>query len=93
MPRRWTDRTQRPLRFYARLELGVALIGIATTFSLAHTGPLFATLETQSRWLAWALIFVMVGAGPFLMGGTLPAIVRSLQFHVMALRRTGRAEF
>lgn len=76
---RWTDRTQRPLLFYAALELGIALIGVATTFALAHTAPLFATLEARSRWLAWALLFVMVGAGPFLMGGSMPAIVRSLQ--------------
>ena len=35
-------------------------------------------LEAKSSLLAWALVFVLVGAGPFLMGGTLPAIIRSL---------------
>lgn len=77
----WADRAQRPLRLYSMLELGVALVGIATTIALAHTAPLFATLEMKSGLLAWALVFVMVGMGPFLMGGILPAIVRSLQLN------------
>jgi spermidine synthase len=75
---RVADRARRPLRLYAALEVGVALVGIATTVALAHTAPLFAKLEAQSTILAWAVLFVMVGAAPFLMGGTLPAIVRSL---------------
>ena len=76
---RLVDRTRRPLLFYATLELGIALIGVATTVALAHVAPVFANLETKSRVLAWAMVFVIVGAGSFLMGGTLPAIVRSLQ--------------
>jgi len=75
---RLVDRAERPLRLYAALEIGVALVGVATTLALAHTARLFATLEGRSGLLAWALVFVMVGAAPFLMGGTLPAIVRSL---------------
>lgn len=78
---RLTDRSRRPLLFYATLELGVALIGMASTFALAHTASLFATLETKNVVLAWALVFVIVGVGPFLMGGALPAIVRSLQLN------------
>jgi len=75
---RLADRTRRPLRLYASLEIGVALVGIAITIALPHTAALFAQLETKSSLLAWTLVFVMVGAAPFLMGGTLPAIIRSL---------------
>jgi spermidine synthase len=76
---RWVDRVQRPLRVYAGLEIGVALVGISMTVALAHTAHLFATLEERSAVLAWGLVFLMVGVGPFLMGGTLPAMVRSLR--------------
>jgi len=76
---RWVDRVQRPLRFYAALEIGVALVGVLITLALAHSARLFAILEAQSPVLAWGLVFLMVGVGPFLMGGTLPAVVRSLR--------------
>ena len=74
----WVDLAQRPLRVYAALEFCVALIGVLVTIALSNTAALFVTLEAQSRVLAWGLIFLMVGVGPFLMGGTLPAMVRSL---------------
>ena len=73
------DKVKRPLVLYSVLELGVALIGIIMTFLLPRTASLFAQLETESSVLAWSLIFLMVAIGPFLMGGTLPAIVRSLE--------------
>lgn len=76
---RFVDRVQRPLRLYATLEMGVALVGVLVTMTLSHTAALFVTLEEQSGVLAWGLIFLMVGVGPFLMGGTLPAMVRSLR--------------
>ncbi|MDH4185918.1 MAG: fused MFS/spermidine synthase, partial [Nitrospira sp.] len=76
---RLADRAQRPLRLYAGLEIGVALVGVVMTILLAHTAPLFATLEERSSLFAWGLVFLMVGVGPFLMGGTLPAMVRSLR--------------
>ncbi len=76
---RWADRLTRPLRFYAALEICVALTGVLVTMALAHTAAPFASLEKSSIMLAWGLIFLMVGVGPFLMGGTLPAMVRSLR--------------
>jgi len=76
---RWADRVSRPLRLYAVLEIGVALVGIVVTATLARSAALFATLEQSSSALAWAMVFLLVTAGPFLMGGTLPAIVRSLR--------------
>lgn len=75
---RWADRVTSPLRLYAALETGVALVGVGMTIALAHTAALFASLEENSVLLAWGLIFLMVTVGPFLMGGTLPAVVRSL---------------
>jgi len=76
---RWVDCVKRPLRLYSVLEIGVALVGVLMTLALAHTAALFVTLEKKSGVLAWALVFLMVSVGPFLMGGTLPAIVRSLR--------------
>ncbi|MBI5364612.1 MAG: spermidine synthase [Planctomycetes bacterium] len=76
---RRADRSTRPLRLYAALEVGVAAAGVVTTLALAHTAPLFAALEARSAGLAWALVFAIVAVAPFLMGGTLPAIVRSLR--------------
>ncbi|MGB0132364.1 fused MFS/spermidine synthase [Dokdonella sp.] len=76
---RRADRMKRPLRLYAWLEVCVAVAGLAMTLALSHTAPLFASLEQKSSALAWSLVFLMVAIGPFLMGGTLPAIVRSLQ--------------
>jgi len=76
---RWADRVTRPLRLYSALEIGVALVGVAMTIALAHTAALFAALDDKSSILAWSVLFLMVGVGPFLMGGTLPAIVRSLR--------------
>jgi spermidine synthase len=75
---RLTDRVRSPLRLYATLEVGVAVLGVATTAALGHTAPLFARLEARSSLLAWAMVFAMAAVAPFLMGGTLPAAVRSL---------------
>ncbi len=76
---RWADRVRQPLRLYAMLEIGVALLGIATTLGLAHVAEPFARLEAHSGLLAWALVLVLVGLAPFLMGGTLPVVVRALR--------------
>ena len=76
---RIADRRARPLQFYAALEFGVALLGVATTIAIPHAAPLFATLEKQSGIFAWAMVFLLVGLAPILMGGTLPAVVRSLR--------------
>lgn len=75
---RRADSTSRPLRLYARLELGVAITGVATTLALAHSARLFVALDARSGVVAWTLVVFVVGVAPFLMGGTLPAIVRSL---------------
>ncbi len=72
------DRVARPLLLYVKLEIGIAMIGIIMTYLLPKSASLFANLEVHNSVLAWTLVFLMVTVGPFLMGGTLPAVVRSL---------------
>lgn len=74
---RFADRVERPFLFYGGLELGVALLGVAATWALAHAAPWFATLETSAGPLAWLMVFAIVGVPACLMGGTLPVLVRS----------------
>lgn len=75
---RTADAVTRPLLFYGLLEIGVAILGVAATLLLAHAAPLFATLEVRSGTFAWAMVFGLIGIPAFLMGGTLPVLVRSL---------------
>ncbi|MDH7799861.1 MULTISPECIES: fused MFS/spermidine synthase [unclassified Beijerinckia] len=73
---RMADRTAHPLRLYAALEGGVAVLAVAATLGLAQAAPLFASLEQISPLLAWTLVFALVGIPAILMGGTLPALTR-----------------
>lgn len=75
---RFADRARRPLRFYAGLEIGVAALGVATTWLLANAAPWFATLETSVGPLAWLMVLALVGIPACLMGGTLPVLIRSV---------------
>lgn len=74
---RRADRSVKPLRLYALLELGIALCGIATTFALARSAALFVALESAAGPLAWILPFAMIGVPALLMGGTLPVLLRA----------------
>ncbi len=76
---RYVDLVQRPLRIFGWLEVGVALVGVLVTLTLSQASSPFVSLEGQSGVLAWGFIFLVVGVGPFLMGGTLPAMIRSLR--------------
>jgi predicted membrane-bound spermidine synthase len=76
---RVADRARRPLRLYAALEAGIAAAGVLTTLGLAHLARPFAELESASGLLAWTILCGAVAVAPTLMGGTLPAVVRSLQ--------------
>ena len=71
------DRVQRPLRLYAWLEVGIALLGVATTCLLPASATLFATLQASVGWPAWVMPFALVGLPAVAMGGTLPVLVRS----------------
>ncbi len=83
------DRSPRPFLFYAGLETGVALLGIAATWLLAAAAPWFAALETSAGPLAWLMVFALVGLPAFLMGGTLPVLVRALTASAATIGRKG----
>ncbi len=76
---RTADRVRRPVRLYAWLEGGVAVLGVLSTLALARAAPPFVALQDSVGALAWALPFGLVGLPAVLMGGTLPALLRSLR--------------
>ena len=71
------DRGTRPLRLYARLEAGTALLGATTTLALMHLAPLHVRAVQTIGPLAWLLPLALVAAPAFLMGGTLPVMLRA----------------
>src|SRR5215470_18015299 len=75
---RLADRASRPVRLYALFEAGVALVGVLATLALARSATPFVALRESVGSFAWALPFLLVGVPSFLMGGTLPALLRSL---------------
>ncbi|WP_234822873.1 spermidine synthase [Ensifer adhaerens] len=72
------DRSRQPLRLYALLETGVAMLGAGVTFILSRIAPVFVAIEGTSPLAAWALLIVIVATPAFLMGGTLPVLLRAL---------------
>ncbi len=79
------DSELRPLVLYARLELGVALTGLATTLLLSRLAVPYAALEDRAGLAAWALPFVLIALPAVPMGGTLPALVRAARPRVDAI--------
>jgi spermidine synthase len=75
---RLADRVPRPVRLYAGVEAGAAALGVLSTVALARAAPWFVALQDTVGPLAWALPFGIVGIPAVLMGGTLPALLRSL---------------
>jgi predicted membrane-bound spermidine synthase len=75
---RKADRTKRPLLMVAGLEIGIALLGLGGTLTLAGSPQAFAALKALTGPLAWLLPFVLVGLPAFLMGGTLPTFLRAV---------------
>ncbi|MCD0502194.1 fused MFS/spermidine synthase [Bordetella petrii] len=74
---RRADRADRPFRLYAAIEVGIAVVAIAVTQALAHGAGAFARGEQFNALLAWLAVFIVIGAAPFLMGGTLPVLLRA----------------
>lgn len=82
---KWGARVRRPVRFYAQLEICIAVFGVALVFVLPKLGgwlaPLFALILDQG-WLlnplrlllAFALLLIPATA----MGATLPVLVKAL---------------
>ena len=51
---RRADRTGRPLRMVAFLELGIAVLGLGGTLALAHSPQAFVSLKAVAGPLAWS---------------------------------------
>ncbi|MGH6760761.1 MAG: fused MFS/spermidine synthase [Phyllobacterium sp.] len=73
---RLADRVRQPLLLYAALESGVAILGFLTTWLLARSAPIFVSLEYLATPVAWLFVVALIGIPAFLMGGTLPVLVR-----------------
>lgn len=86
---RRADRSSRPWLYYAALEVGIAVLGVAATLALAHSAFAFAKLEALVGPLAWVLPFALVGLPALLMGGTVPVLVRAVAPDAAQLARIG----
>jgi predicted membrane-bound spermidine synthase len=82
---RWASRSARPLRLYGALELGVAVFAVLLPFALddlaevyrgAYPGLIDNTLALTA--VRFALALAAVAPATFLMGATLPLLVRHL---------------
>jgi spermidine synthase len=88
---RWADRLEQPLLLVSALEVGTAVFGVTATLLLAHAASPFASMETRAGGLAWLIPFALVGMPAFLMGGTLPVVIRSWALGDGAIASTGGA--
>ncbi len=80
---RWVDRGQRPLRWYAALEIGIGVWGLLSPLGLAALDPIYIALYPAIRsaeWVGVLLKFLLAAAvllpPATLMGGTLPVLSR-----------------
>src|SRR5580698_139241 len=86
---RLADRTPRPLQLYARIEFAVAASATAAALILARAAAPFAALENKISVLAWIPLFVLIAAPAFLMGGTLPILVRAQSTDAVRVGHSG----
>ncbi len=82
----WVERVGRPFRFYARLEVGIAIAAVASPAMLALARALYLkTGGTAGMGLGAAtclqllMTALVLGLPCFLMGGTLPAAMKFAQ--------------
>jgi predicted membrane-bound spermidine synthase len=80
------DRHARPLALYGRLELGIALFAAVSPFLIDGIRTLYTSLGGTPELgigpgtlVRLALSAIVLGGPTFLMGGTLPAVVRAVQ--------------
>lgn len=82
---RWIERlvqnSHAPVRVYAQLECGIAVLAVATTYALGAAPEMFARLENHLGVAAWLLPMLLVALPATLMGGTLPVMMKSLTAH------------
>ena len=90
---RWAGRSARPLRLYGALELGVAIFAVLLPFAFddlaeVYRGAYPGLLDNTAALTAvrFALALAAVAPATFLMGATLPLLVRHL---VRTLDETG----
>ena len=86
---RRADRLRRPLRFYALLEAAVAVACVAVTWALSRSAAPFVAVEAHSSLAAWLLIGLLLAVPSFLMGGTLPVLLRAVNRHDAGVSRRG----
>jgi spermidine synthase len=86
---RVADHTDRPLRLYGQLEIGVAFLSVAVTLVLPFLAAPFAALENKLFIGAWLLLYLIVALPAFLMGGTLPVLVRAQALQTGSVSRKG----
>ena len=87
----WVDRVRRPLRAYALLELSTGVSALAVTYALIQLPEWMGRVGLPGGGplpLRVVLVFVLVLAPTFAMGGTLPALVR---FATKDLSSVGRS--
>ncbi|MCO6432476.1 MAG: spermidine synthase, partial [Deltaproteobacteria bacterium] len=92
---RKVDASKNPLRFYAALELGIALTGAVSLYLIDYLVEAYVLLSKESllsfnlqlplRVLIAALV---LGVPTTLMGGTLPAVVRAFTLHGRDIARS-----
>ena len=78
----WTARSQRPFRGYALLEFLIALFGITAFFTIPVIGRVYGrfSLGPNTDLIVRSVIaFAVMLPSTFLMGGTLPVILRRLE--------------
>ena len=85
---RLADRSLSPFRMYARLELGIAVLGITSTIALAAAPSLFVAVQSKFGLLAWVIPFLLVAAPASLMGGTLPPLLAAVRPHAGSIGRS-----
>lgn len=92
---RWVDAHPRPLRAYAGLELGVALLAAISPAWLAIIRWLYVSLggtpslgDTTGALVRLGLSLLVLGPPTVLMGGTLPALMRAVSTEADHGRRT-----
>lgn len=86
---RRADRLRRPLRFYALLEAAVAVACVAVTWALSRSAAPFVAVEAHSSLAAWLLVGLLLAVPSFLMGGTLPVLLRAVNRHDAGVSRRG----
>ena len=75
---RKADHLRRPVRFYAKLEAAVALSCVAVTWLLVRSAAAFVAVEAHSSLAAWLAVGLLLAIPAFLMGGTLPVLLRAV---------------